>query len=76
MKLKTKRQPTQFEQVLIDRDGMTENEARQQLEIAKSRVTKLIDSSGCSAYDAVEDFLLEEYGLEMDYIYDVLPGLF
>lgn len=57
---------TDFEKVLMNRDGMTEEEAREELEIARENFYEAI------AEGWGEEFLEEEYGLEPDYIFDLL----
>ena len=60
---------TEFEKVLMKRDGLTEEEAREEKNYAKETIADLV---ACGYYDEVEDFLIGEYGLEMDYIFDLL----
>ena len=54
---------TEVEKVLIDRDGMSPEEAREALLEAKLRV--------CEGEDP-EEILHDEFGLEPDYIFDLL----
>jgi len=60
---------TAFEKVLMKRDGMTEEEARAELEYVKEEINDLV---ACGDYEGVEDLLMYDYGLEMDYILDIL----
>lgn len=60
---------TAFEKVLMKRDGMTEEEAREELKYVKEEINDLI---ACGDYEGVEDLLMYDYGLEMDYILDIL----
>ena len=55
---------TDFEKVLIHRDGMTAENARLELEDARQQIMDGQDP---------EDLLLDEYGLEPDYFFDLLP---
>ena len=52
--------------VLISRDNLTLPEARERLEEARNRVF---------AGENPEEVLSEEFGLEPDYLYDLLPNL-
>lgn len=61
---------TDFEQALMNRDGLTREEARIERSNAREMLYDLISSGG--DYDDVEDMLAGEYGLEMDYIFDLL----
>ena len=60
---------TNFEKVLMERDGLTEEEAREEKRYAKETIEDLV---ACGEYEEVEDFLAGEYGLEMDYIFDII----
>ena len=53
-------------EVLMRRDGMTEDEATEAIAEAASRV---------EAGDDPEDVLQEEFGLEPDYVIDLLEAL-
>jgi hypothetical protein len=55
---------TEVEKVLIERDGLTEEEALQQLEDARKRVMIYGEDP--------EEILYEEFGLEPDYIFDLI----
>ena len=59
---------TEMQEVLERRDGISEGEA--EYLYAHETVHDMIDN-GCS-YDDIEDFLLSEIGLEMDYLFDLL----
>lgn len=61
---------TEFEKVLMNRDGATAEEAKAELDRLREDIYDLI-SEGAS-YDEVEDLLLDEAGLEMDYIFDLM----
>ena len=61
---------TDFEKVLINRDGYTEEEARNARRYASDELYAMLEDG--DSYDDIEDMLLDEYGLEMDYIFDLL----
>ena len=61
---------TEFEKVLMNRDGATAEEAKAERDRLREDIYDLI-SEGAS-YDEVEDLLLDEAGLEMDYIFDLM----
>lgn len=58
---------TDFEKILIKRDGLSELEARKEFEYLRDSI---FDSN--FDYDDIEDMLLCEYGLEADYLMDFL----
>ena len=55
---------TEVEKVLIERDGYSEEEAREQLQDARRRVN--IDG------EDPEEILYDEFGLEPDFIFDLI----
>lgn len=57
------------EKVFMNRDGLTENEAKEEFNGLREDVLNAIEDG--AGYDDVEDMLLD-YGLEMDYIMDML----
>ena len=61
---------TEFEKVLKNRDGMTEDEAKKERARAREEISNIIAEGG--SYDEVEELLSGDYGLEMDYIFDLL----
>ena len=61
---------TDFEKALMNRDGLTEDEAKLARKQAREEFYNIMDE--CGEYDDVEEMLLGEYGLEMDYIFDLL----
>lgn len=61
---------TDFEKVLMNRDGMTAEEAKQARSEAMNNVYAILEGGG--GYDDVEDMMYSEYGLEMDYIMDIM----
>ena len=57
------------EKVFMNRDGLTVNEAKEEFNgLREDVLTAIEDGAG---YDDVEDMLLD-YGLEMDYVMDML----
>ena len=61
---------TDFEKVMMNRDGMTAKEAQEARNKAEHEVYAILEGGG--GYDDVEDLMYGEYGLEMDYIMDLL----
>ena len=61
---------TEFERALMHRDEMSQEEAKICRQQATKTLYDMLDS-GCS-YDEIEDMLADEYGLEMDYIMDLI----
>lgn len=61
---------TSFEKVLMRRDGLTAKEAKQEKEEAMQKINEIVSSTG--SYSEVEEMLLSDYGLEMDYIMDLI----
>ena len=58
--------PSELVQVLMDRDEMTEDEANEAVAVALARVTE----DGEDPQDVLE----EEFGLEPDYVFDLLSS--
>ena len=56
--------------ILMERDELTEEEAREQVEDAVEAINDIMENGG--SYEEAEDVLLEDLGLEMDYIFDLL----
>ena len=56
--------------VLMNRDGMTESEAADEVRLARESLYDILDNGG--GYNEVEDMMLGDYGLEMDYIFDLM----
>ena len=56
--------------ILMERDELTEEEAREQVEDVAQSITDIMENGG--SYEEAEDVLLEDLGLEMDYILDLL----
>lgn len=61
---------TEFEKVMMKRDGMTREEAREEREMISDEITSAIESG--VSYSEIEDILLYDCGLEMDYIFDLI----
>ena len=61
---------TEFEKVLINRDNMTKEEAYKEYQNASEMLFDMLEDG--AGYEEVEDVLMCEYGLEMDYIMDLL----
>ena len=61
---------TDFERVMMERDAMSTEEAREQRERARQEFYEMMDR--CASYEEVEDMLAYDYGLEMDYIFDIM----
>ena len=57
------------EKVLMNRDGLTANEAKREFNRERSEVLDAIENG--ATYDDIEEMLLEDMGLEMDYIMDM-----
>lgn len=61
---------TEFERTLRMRDKLGREEAKRQRQEARESLYDILDNGG--SYDDVEDMLAGDYGLEMDYIFDLL----
>lgn len=61
---------TEFEQVIMNRDGLTKVEAKRARNKAEETLYAILEEGG--GYDDVEDMMYSEYGLEMDFIFDLL----
>ena len=56
-------------QILMDRDGMTSEEADELIEAVKEDINFAAE---CGDYELAEDIMLGDLGLEMDYIFELL----
>ena len=56
--------------ILMERDELTEEEAREQVEEVAELINEIVASGG--SYEEAEEILLDDLGLEMDYIFDLL----
>lgn len=61
---------TDFEKVLMARDGVTREEARKERNRAEMMMYSILEEGG--SYSDVEDMMMGDYGLEMDYIMDLM----
>ena len=61
---------TEFERVLMKRDHMTEEEAKRERRRAHLEMMEMIEDG--ADYDEVEDYLAYEFGLEPDYIDELI----
>ena len=61
---------TDFEKVMINRDGMSKDEAHE--ELMNLRYEVLNGDCAIEDIEDIEDILLDEYGLELDYLMDIL----
>ena len=61
---------TEFEKGLMKRDNMTKEEAHKEYRNASEMLFDMLEDG--AGYEEVEDALMCEYGLEMDYIMDLL----
>ena len=57
-------------EILMNRDGCTYEEAKEIYEETQKEIIGYIED-GCD-YDCVEDIMLDNIGLEMDYIFDFI----
>ena len=57
------------ESILMKRDRLSKEEAHHQKMIAQMAIMEAIENGD---YDEAEDIMMDELGLEMDYIDDVL----
>lgn len=55
--------------VLMERDGMTREEAEEMVNNARYEINNMLEDA---EYDEIEDMLACDFGLEMDYIFDFL----
>lgn len=56
--------------ILMERDGLTDEEAKSELEMNREELYEAIHDGEDTEY--VEDLFSELFGLEPDYIFDVL----
>ena len=61
---------TDFEMALINRDALSTEEAKEQRRQARELFYEMMDEG--ASYDEVEEMMMFEYGLEMDYIEDLI----
>jgi hypothetical protein len=58
-------------EVLMERDGLSREEAERQVEDTSSRIWDELDYEDCELED-LEDILYGDIGLEPDYLLDIL----
>ena len=56
-------------QILMERDGLSKDEAIALLKDVRAELYECIDKGD---YSSAEDIMLDELGLEMDYIFDLI----
>lgn len=61
---------TEFEKVLMNRDHMTKDEAKEERRRAREELYAILEDEG--SYGDVKDMLLYDYGLELDYLFDIM----
>lgn len=55
--------------ILMERDGLTKQEAEKQKTLTGAAVE---DAIAAGDFDLVEDIMMSDLGLEMDYVFDIL----
>jgi len=59
--------------LLMERDGISEDEAREQCTSVKEQIDEIVDTNtGFSTLEQIEEIIADELGLEPDYIDDFL----
>lgn len=60
-----------IKEILMDRDGMAEDEAQDLIDDAQGEIIDLLDNDGslCDAEQVIADY----FGLEPDYLLELLP---
>lgn len=61
---------TDFEQTLMNRDRISKAEAKRQKAIARETLYNMLADD--ADYDDIEEMMMYDYGLEMDYIDDLI----
>lgn len=59
-----------FEEVMMNRDKLSREESIQRRREARAELYRILEEGG--DYDDVEEMMADEYGLEMDYIMDLM----
>lgn len=59
-----------IEQVLQKRDKLSKKEAEEETSNIKMMIQDMLDNG--DGYDEIEEKLMNDYGLEMDYIMDLI----
>ena len=60
---------TSLEKVLVERDGMSETDAHKELEAFREETADYVMNGDL---ESLEDALMYDFGVEPDYIFDVL----
>ena len=61
---------TEFEKAIMNRDEVSAEEAKRQRNEAREELYAMLEEG--DSYNDIEDMLLCDYGLEMDYIFDLI----
>ena len=61
---------TEFESVLMNRDEMSVEEAKTERQRARKELFEMIEDG--ASYEDVEDYIMGDYGMEMDYLFDLI----
>lgn len=61
---------TDFEKALMHRDEVSERKAKRERKEAREKLYEILANGG--GYDDVEEMMADDYGLEMDYIFDLI----
>lgn len=56
-------------QILMERDNMTEKEAKRAVEQVRTEVYSAVEDGD---YDEAEEIMMSLLGLEMDYLFDII----
>jgi uncharacterized NAD-dependent epimerase/dehydratase family protein len=56
-------------QILMERDNMTEKEAKRAVEQVRTEVYLAVEDGN---YDEAEEIMMSLLGLEMDYLFDII----
>ena len=79
LKIRPKKNDTQkcklrtIKEILMDRDGMTEQEADDRIEEVKEELEYVATGYDFPALQDLEDVIKEELGLEPDYLWELMP---
>jgi TPP-dependent pyruvate/acetoin dehydrogenase alpha subunit len=58
---------------LVRRDGISEEEAQEQVDMVTADVSEAIETAG--SLEEIEDIIMNDLGLEPDYLEEILFGL-
>lgn len=62
-----------LKQVLMRRDQMSEEEADTEIGVARAELEQLIEEEGPGCLCEAEDLIKDMFGLEPDYLDDIMP---